>query len=114
MQMALAAAICEAAGPVVPTGKKSSGSSSLHRAWFTQSIDRYPSRSNGPEYGRGREPRSCLLGRVRSAAAVEIPPHQGEPVRARGGLYCSPFDEHKAENRFGGPSEATSARKAAE
>src|SRR5437868_14464007 len=91
MQMALAAAICEAAGPVVPTGKKNTGSSSLHRAWFTQSIERHPSRSNGPEYGRGREPRPCLLGRVRSAPTVERfpPPRRAGPSEGR--LILSAF-----------------------
>src|SRR5207249_3512596 len=39
---AFAASIWEAAGPVVPTGKNSSGSSSLHNARCTQSISVSP------------------------------------------------------------------------
>src|SRR5436190_24060140 len=74
IQIALAATICDAAGPVVPMGKKSSGSSSLQRARWTQSKANPPFARPGDHSDRGRYP--CR-------ARPRLPsPHQGEPQRS--------------------------------
>ena len=53
LHTALAASIWEAAGPVLPAGKKSSGSSSLHNALCTHSIQ------TAPVVGIGEVVRHC-------------------------------------------------------